>query len=85
VLGDELLIFGGEGNPDPASFGVWPNIDAYEPASDSWQPLPPMLAPRHGFGAAASDGRVYLPGGAAAQGFGAVNDHTVLSFDASRP
>ena len=83
VLAERLLIFGGEGNPAPATFGVWPNIDAYEPASDSWQALAPMLLPRHGLGAAVSDGRVYLPGGAAAQGFGAVNDHTVLSFDSS--
>ena len=82
VLAEQLVIFGGEGNPSPTSFGVFPNIDAYDPATDSWQALPPMLLPRHGLGAAVSDGRIFLPGGAAAQGFGAVNDHTVVSFEA---
>ena len=62
---------------------VFTNIEAYDPASDSWQALPPMLLPRHGFGAAASEGAIYLPGGASAQGFGAVSDHTVVTFDAA--
>lgn len=83
VLAERLIIFGGEGNPDPTSLGVFTNIEAYDPASDSWQALAPMLLPRHGFGAATSDGRIFLPGGAAAQGFGAVNDHTVVTFDAA--
>jgi len=83
VLAGKLVIFGGEGNPDPTSFGVFTNVDAYDPADDSWQALAPMLLPRHGFGAAASAGRIFLPGGAAAQGFGAVSSHTVVSFGAA--
>ncbi len=83
VLAGRLIIFGGEGNPEPTSLGVFTNIEAYDPASDSWQALAPMLLPRHGFGAATSEGRIFLPGGAAAQGFGAVNDHTVVTFDAA--
>jgi N-acetylneuraminic acid mutarotase len=83
VLAGRLIIFGGEGNPEPTSLGVFTNIEAYDPASDSWEALAPMLLPRHGFGAASSDGRIFLPGGAAAQGFGAVNDHTVVTFDAA--
>ncbi|MEY4551144.1 MAG: hypothetical protein RL685_7339 [Pseudomonadota bacterium] len=83
VLAGRLIIVGGEGNPAPTSLGVFTNVEAYDPLSDSWQALPPMLQPRHGFGAAASEGRIFLPGGAAAQGFGAVDAHTVLSFAAA--
>ncbi|HTV22401.1 MAG TPA: kelch repeat-containing protein, partial [Polyangiaceae bacterium] len=60
--------------------GVFDDIEAYDAATDSWQALPPMLEPRHGLAAAALDGRIYLPGGASAQGFGAVGDSTVLAF-----
>jgi N-acetylneuraminic acid mutarotase len=79
VLDGKLLVFGGEGNAGDAS-GVFDDVEAYDPASDTWSPLPPMLEPRHGLGAAELDGRVYLPGGASAQGFGAVGEHTVLIY-----
>jgi N-acetylneuraminic acid mutarotase len=79
VLDGKLLVFGGEGNGGDAS-GVFDDVEAYDAASDSWSPLPPMLEPRHGLGAAELDGRVYLPGGASAQGFGAVGEHTVLIY-----
>src|SRR6476620_8323960 len=39
VLGSKLYIFGGEGNAN-ATEGVFPNVDAYEPATDSWSALP---------------------------------------------
>lgn len=81
VLGGRLHVFGGEGNP-AGGLGVFTNVDAYEPATDTWQALPAMLTPRHGFGAAETGGRIYLPGGAVVQGFGAANDHTVVSFAA---
>lgn len=77
VLGGLLYLFGGEGNAaDPS--GVFPQVDAYDPATDSWSALPDMLFPRHGLGAAASNDRIYLPGGASQQGFGAEATHTVF-------
>ena len=79
VLDGKLHVFGGEGNAGDPS-GVFDDIEAYDPASDSWQTLPPMLEPRHGLAAAALDGSIYLPGGASSQGFGAVDAHSVLSF-----
>jgi N-acetylneuraminic acid mutarotase len=79
VLDGRFLIFGGEGNGGDAS-GVFDDVEAYDAASDTWQALPPMLEPRHGFGAAALDGSIYLPGGASTQGFGAVGEHTVLVY-----
>jgi N-acetylneuraminic acid mutarotase len=68
---DKLYVFGGEGNAASTS-GVFPNVDEYDPATDSWRALPALGMPRHGFGAAAIGDRVYLPGGANRQGGGAV-------------
>jgi N-acetylneuraminic acid mutarotase len=79
VLDGRFLIFGGEGNDDDPS-GVFDDVEAYDPAADSWQALPPMLEPRHGLGAAALGGSIYLPGGASTEGFGAVGEHTVLVY-----
>jgi N-acetylneuraminic acid mutarotase len=77
VLGERLFIFGGEGNAaDPS--GVFPQVEAYDPATDAWQAFPDMLFPRHGLGAAADATRIYLPGGASQQGFGAEDTHTVF-------
>jgi N-acetylneuraminic acid mutarotase len=77
VLHGKLFVFGGEGNSaDPS--GVFPKVEAYDPATDSWEAYPDMLVPRHGFGAAVVGDRIYLPGGATQQAFGAVNDHSAF-------
>jgi len=78
VIADRLIVVGGEGNPQ-ASSGVFPQVEAYTPASDAWESLDPMLTPRHGMGAAASGGKLYVPGGATVQGFGAVATHEILT------
>lgn len=80
VYGNRLFVFGGEGNADSAQ-GVFGNVEAYDPASDSWEEFPPLMVPRHGFQAAVLDGRVYLPGGANRQGGGAFNASSVLYFE----
>jgi N-acetylneuraminic acid mutarotase len=80
VLGQRLFVFGGEGNSASES-GVFPEIEAYDPITDSWSALPPMQVPRHGFGAAALGDRIYLVGGATAQGFGAADDNSVFFFE----
>jgi N-acetylneuraminic acid mutarotase len=77
VLGGELFIFGGEGNAMDAS-GVFTEVEAYDPAADSWRALPDMLFPRHGLAAATFAERIYLPGGASQQGFGAEDTNTVF-------
>ena len=77
VVGERLFIFGGEGNAaDPS--GVFPQVEAYDAEADSWQSFGDMLFPRHGLGAGAAAARIYLPGGASQQGFGAENTHTVF-------
>ena len=72
VLHGRLYVFGGEGNEAQAS-GVFGNVEAYDPATDSWQVLAAMPTPRHGTGAAAVGEAIYVPGGATVVGFGAVD------------
>jgi N-acetylneuraminic acid mutarotase len=79
VIGDRIVVIGGEGNPAPGSRGVFPEAEAYDAVANTWQPLAPMPTPRHGMGAAAWDGRIYVPGGADQQAFGAVATHEILT------
>ncbi|HYJ10986.1 MAG TPA: kelch repeat-containing protein [Polyangiaceae bacterium] len=81
VLADRLFVFGGEGNSAAGTNGVFGEVEAYDPASNSWQNFTPLQIPRHGYGAATLDGRIYLPGGANRQGGGAVNDASVYYFE----
>jgi N-acetylneuraminic acid mutarotase len=78
VVGDRIVVVGGEGNREVPS-GVFPQVEAYTPATDTWESLTPMPTPRHGMGAAAVGDRLYVPGGATQQGFGAVATHEILT------
>ncbi|MBX3157835.1 MAG: hypothetical protein KF773_17840 [Deltaproteobacteria bacterium] len=78
VVAGRLIVAGGEGNPAEPS-GVFPQVEAYAPAANAWTSLPEMPTPRHGLGAAAVGGRLYFPGGANKQAFGAVATHEVLT------
>jgi N-acetylneuraminic acid mutarotase len=68
---DCLYVVGGEGNPG-GSTGVFGQNEVYDPRLDSWTTVAPMPTPRHGIGAVAIDGRIYVPGGATREGLGAV-------------
>jgi N-acetylneuraminic acid mutarotase len=80
VLGGRFFTFGGEGNPD-SNVGIFEDIDVYDPGIDRWEALSPMVIPRHGFGAATLDGRIYLAGGAIRQGGAASSEHSVFFFE----
>ncbi|HSD26463.1 MAG TPA: kelch repeat-containing protein [Vicinamibacteria bacterium] len=71
VVRDCLYVFGGEGNP-AGSTGVFDQNEVYNSRLNSWAALAPMPTPRHGIGAVAIEGRIYVPGGATRQGLGAV-------------
>jgi N-acetylneuraminic acid mutarotase len=58
---------------------VFDEVEVFTPATGAWRTLDPMPAPRHGMAAAAWDGRIYVPGGAARDGFAAVATHDVLT------
>jgi N-acetylneuraminic acid mutarotase len=83
VIDGRIIVAGGEGNPDAAS-GVFPQVESYDPGADAWTPLTPMPTPRHGMGAAAWDGTLYVPGGATTDGFGAVATHETLTPEPGR-
>jgi N-acetylneuraminic acid mutarotase len=70
VVEEKIYVLGGEGNRAAAS-GVFPDVEVYDPATDTWEVMEPMALPRHGVGAAVFDGRIYIPGGGVSQGFGA--------------
>ena len=72
VLDGELYVIGGEGNPDDPN-RVFPQTEAYDPATDTWSELAPMRTPRHGTGAAAVGTRIWVPGGADDDAFAAVD------------
>ncbi len=74
VANGRIFVFGGEGNPASTS-GVFEQNEAYDIVTDTWQTDAPMPTPRHGIGAAVVDERIYIPGGAIVQGFGATNRH----------
>lgn len=63
-----LFLIGGEGNEaDP--MGVFDLNEVYNPATNSWQSLPPLPTAMHGItGAAFLDGLIYVPGGATRRG-----------------
>jgi N-acetylneuraminic acid mutarotase len=70
ALGGCLYAFGGEGNQqDPR--GMFAEVEAYHAGMDNWISLAPMPTPRHGVGVAVVGDRIFLPGGATVQGFGA--------------
>jgi N-acetylneuraminic acid mutarotase len=72
VIDGRIIVVGGEGNTAVTS-GVFPHTESYDPVADTWTSLAPMTTPRHGMGAAAVGGALYVPGGATTQGFGATD------------
>jgi N-acetylneuraminic acid mutarotase len=62
ALGGRFYTFGGEGDKASAS-GVFDNVEAYDPARDSWKRYEPMDHPRHSLSAAAVGASIYLSGG----------------------
>lgn len=76
VWDGKLYVFGGEGDPDSPG-NVFPQVEAYDFAADEWEQLADMPSPRHGLGAAALDGVIYLPGGAPTQFLDATDVHQV--------
>lgn len=78
-LSGRLVVIGGEGNrADPA--GVFHETESYDPAADHWRTDQPMQTARHGIGAAVLGTRLFVPGGASHEGFGAVAVNESFSY-----
>ena len=69
VVRDKLYTFGGEGNLN-SPIGIFRETEAYDPETDTWKTLDPMITPRHGIGAAVIGNRIYIPAGATQAGGG---------------
>ncbi len=77
VVNGVIVVVGGEGNPAVTS-GVFPQTEAYDPVSNTWTSYDDMRTPRHGTGAVGVGNRLYVPGGADVQAFGAVDTNEVF-------
>jgi N-acetylneuraminic acid mutarotase len=77
AVGNQVYIFGGEGNPSEGSEGMFDQVEVYNVEADEWKQLAPMPVPRHGGAAAAAGGRIYLPGGGIGVGASPVDLNSV--------
>jgi large repetitive protein len=74
VLGEDILIIGGEGGGK-----AFAEVEAYNTTTNTWRALRPMPTPRHGIQAAVCNGGVYIAAGGKIQGGGgATNVHEVF-------
>jgi N-acetylneuraminic acid mutarotase len=73
VLAGRIVVMGGEVNPANPPDQVFTEVEAYDPATNTWVSLDPMADPRHGIGAVTVGDLIYVPGGATRAGFGATD------------
>jgi N-acetylneuraminic acid mutarotase len=64
-----IYVFGGEGNDNNPSTGVFEEVEEYDPVANRWRALDPMPLPRHGIGAALVGESIFIPGGGPIEGF----------------
>jgi N-acetylneuraminic acid mutarotase len=62
ALGTVIYCFGGEGDASNEN-EIFAQVEAYDTVDDTWTSLKPMEVPRHGTGAVALGGRIWVPGG----------------------
>jgi N-acetylneuraminic acid mutarotase len=68
AVGTKIYTFGGEGNM-ASTKGVFSECESYDVVEDEWRKEMAMKVPRHGMGAVALDGAIYVPGGGLTNGF----------------
>ena len=73
VVGNEILIIGGEGGGN-----TYAEVEALNTDTLEWRELAPMPVPRHGIQAAVCNGGIYIAAGGVVQGVGPSTDHEVL-------
>jgi N-acetylneuraminic acid mutarotase len=61
-LNGKIYVAGGASGESP-NLAYHTNLEMYDPASDTWTVLPPMLIPRSEFALVASNGKLYAIGG----------------------
>lgn len=81
VIGDEILVIGGEG-----AGNAYDTVEAYDTASNEWRTLTPMPTGRHGIQAVVCNDTVYVAAGGTTQGGSdPTNVHEVFAFDEPKP
>ncbi len=70
AIGRYLFTFGGEGNPSDTVNRMFDNVEVFDSVRDEWYELGSMSIPRHGTGAVAIGGTLYVPGGGVRYGAG---------------
>jgi hypothetical protein len=81
VLGDEIIVIGGEGNGN-----AYNNVEAFDTTTGTWRTLAPMPTARHGIQAAVCNGGIYIVDGGLKQGGGSVtNAHQVFFLGSPTP
>jgi len=68
VIGKRIYTFGGEGNADNSSQGVFPQNEMYDVEKESWSKDASMRTPKHGAVAVAIGDAIYIPGGSVSKG-----------------
>lgn len=76
-----VVVMGGEGDSRNPATGVFPEVEIYDPKTNTWSALTAMKTPRHGMGAAAIGNTIYVPGGGSRQAFAATDVVEALSFE----
>jgi uncharacterized protein (TIGR03437 family) len=62
TIGGRIQVFGGEGNSGTPE-ATYRENEEYDPATDTWRSLAPMITPRHGLYGATIDDRIFAPAG----------------------
>lgn len=79
----EFYTFGGEDAFDTANTTpeqVYPNVEIYNPATNSWRTGKPMPTPRHGIFPILYRDRIYLPGGGPVISGGATGESDIMEI-----
>ncbi len=77
TLGKRIVVMGGESG---AQVPAHAEVEAYDPATDTWSKLPPLPVGRHGMQAVLVGDRLHVLAGSGNRGGGPeLNDHWVLS------
>jgi len=79
-----IQVFGGEG-PCGAAIGVCGQNEEYDPATNTWRSLAPMLQPRHSLYGTTLDGRVFAVAGGPRSAASFSRVHEALHLPMSTP
>jgi len=63
ALEGKIYVAGGLGKDDAGQNVVLTTFEVYDPESDAWEELAPLLVGLHHLGIAAADGKIYVSGG----------------------